>query len=318
MDVMSQSSMELSGPIELHLFGGCCLEAQRCDTVALQLEALRNALMSGPSPVHLTPIIDGVRASGRFLRELADLSQVHQDRLPVVLNHLNIILPCLSRTLRDITGHYEDRSLTKKNRWRTMYHKMMEEADGTPLSQRFSIYNYFLTSLRDVLIRSPNFDFNGLETAREKIMQLRENRGIPPPPSQVGPRMQTSSFSFETDPSGSPFNDDKICLLAYENGHDGCPYLLLRVINPETGQAWFSQRGCHELCIDRDGCVLRLKRWSHTSNRSKNWAVLNFLTWEELILMYCSFLALKARNDLTVDMGHGEYSLAGERKLFQA
>lgn len=34
--------------------------------------------------------------------------------------------------------------------------------------------------------------------------------------------------------------------------------------------------------------------------------------------MYCSFLALKARNDLTVDMGHGEYSLAGERKLFQA
>lgn len=26
--------------------------------------------------------------------------------------------------------------------------------------------------------RSPNFELNGLETAREKIMQLRENRGI--------------------------------------------------------------------------------------------------------------------------------------------
>jgi hypothetical protein len=152
MDLILQPGMEISGPIELHLFGGCCLEAQRCDTVVLQLEGLRSSLAEA-STLHLSAIIDGVRASARHLRELADLSQVHQDRVSVVLNYLNIILPCLSRTLRDITGYYEDKSMTKKNRWRTMYHKMMEEADGTPLPQRFSIYNYFLASLRDVLIR---------------------------------------------------------------------------------------------------------------------------------------------------------------------
>jgi hypothetical protein len=34
--------------------------------------------------------------------------------------------------------------------------------------------------------------------------------------------------------------------------------------------------------------------------------------------MYCTFLALKAHNDLTVEMGPGEYTPAQERKLFQA
>lgn len=38
----------------------------------------------------------------------------------------------------------------------------------------------------------------------------------------------------------------------------------------------------------------------------------------ELVLMYCSFLALKAHNDLTVEMGPGEYTPVDERKLFQA
>lgn len=38
----------------------------------------------------------------------------------------------------------------------------------------------------------------------------------------------------------------------------------------------------------------------------------------ELILMYCTFLALKSRNALTVQLATKEYALKGERKLFQA
>jgi hypothetical protein len=34
--------------------------------------------------------------------------------------------------------------------------------------------------------------------------------------------------------------------------------------------------------------------------------------------MSCTFLALKARNDLTVNMGPNEYTLRGEKKLYQA
>jgi hypothetical protein len=122
--------------------------------VALQLEGLRFALgKEENSDVHIATIVDTIRACARLLRELADLSQIHQERIRIVLNHLNVILPCLSRTLRDITTYYEDRTLTKTNRWRTMYHKMAEEAEGMTLPHRFKLYNYFLKSLRDVLIR---------------------------------------------------------------------------------------------------------------------------------------------------------------------
>ncbi|KAI6783731.1 uncharacterized protein J7T54_001607 [Emericellopsis cladophorae] len=317
--------MEIVGPIEHHLFGGCCLEAHRCDAVALQLEGLRGYLLDA-SAGHLSIIIDDIRLTACSLRELADLSQVHQDRIPVVLNHLNILLPCLSRTLRDITSYYEDTTISKINRWRNMYHCMKDEGDGMTLGGRLMLYNYFLGSLRDVLLRSPNFDLNGLETARVKVMQLRENRNIPPPPAQVGPRMRSTIFAFENDPQifsmplpsrtalknqiqwvnkhftavyqltrdkihcNSPFNDDKICLIAYENGHDLCP----------------------------DGCVLRFKRWSSMSACSKLWAALSFQTWEELVLMYSSFLALKARNRKVVKVAPDEYLPKGERKLFQA
>jgi len=363
MELIPRPSTEIVGPMEHHLFGGCCLEAHRCDAVALQLEGLRGYLLDA-SVGHLSNIIDDIRLTACSLRELADLSQVHQDRIPVVLNHLNILLPCLSRTLRDITSYYEDTTMTKINRWRNMYHCMKDEGDGMTLGGRFMLYSYFLGSLRDVLLRSPNFDLNGLETARVKVMQLRENRNIPPPPAQVGPRMRSTIFAFENDPDihwaqqifsmplpsrtalknqiqsiatgpheqwgylkipeesrilfRRPFNDDKICVIAYESGHDMCPYLLLRVINPETGSAWFSLRGTQELCIDRDGCVLRFKRWSSMSACSKLWAALSFQTWEELVLMYSSFLALKARNRKVVKVAPEEYLPKGERKLFQA
>lgn len=152
MEIIPHTDMDLSGPIELHLFGGCCLEAQRSDTVALQIEGLRFALGEN-NDVHMASIVDSIRACACHLRELADLSQIHQERIRIVLNHLNVILPCLSRTLRDITTYYEDRSMSKKNRWRTMYHNMAEEAEGMTLPHRFKLYNYFLKSLRDVLIR---------------------------------------------------------------------------------------------------------------------------------------------------------------------
>lgn len=107
------------------------------------------------------------------------------------------------------------------------------------------------------------------------------------------------------------------------------------------GGPWFALRGAHELCIHREGDLLQLKRWSRSENCAKIWATLRFITWEgvytlssmsrrplpvqqltafylELILQYCTFLALKARNSLTVQLGAQEYTLRGERKLFQA
>ncbi|KAK5990524.1 hypothetical protein PT974_08793 [Cladobotryum mycophilum] len=362
--------MELSSPIDLdqaalvdvHLLKGCCLEAERSDIVWYRLEGLYQALPEA-NRRYLRNLIDEVRTSSLTLRELADLSQVHQDRVPLVLDPLNTILPCMSRSLRDITTHYENTKLSKVNRWRTMFHEMTTEASGLQLPQRFVLYNNFLGSLRDLLSRSPSFDLNLMECGRLQIMQLREARGIPPPPIQAGPLVRYGSVAPPVvDPSihwaeqifslplptrtpfnghhasesfgphkpwghlsipknskvlfRRPFDDDKLSLLAYQDGRDGSPHLLLRTYY--MGGPWFSSRGAHELCIERDGDSLQFNRWSRSENCSKLWATLRFITWEELILTYCTFLALKARNDLTLQLGAKEYALRGERKLFQA
>ncbi|KAM0462339.1 hypothetical protein ACHAPV_003813 [Trichoderma viride] len=272
--------MEVTLPIEdagatvdAHLLKGCCLEAERSDSVWLRLEGLFQALPEA-NRRQLRSLIDEIRTTSLILRELADLSQVHQDRVPLVLDPLNTILPCLSRSLRDIVTHYEDRKLTKVNRWRTMFHEMTNEAGGLQLPQRSESFG-------------PHRPWGHLTIPNNSKVLFRR-----------------------------PVDDDKISLIAYSDGRDGSPYLLLRTFY--MGGPWFSLRGVHELCIQRENDSIQFTRWSHSENCSKLWATLRFGTWEELILMYCTFLALKSRNALTVQLATKEYALKGERKLFQA
>ena len=135
-------------------FEGCNIEAQRCDAVSLQLQGLGFAIHENNNS-HLNSIIEGIEGCARLLLQFADFLQIRhpQDTFTVAFNHLNLILPCLSRTLRDITSYWEDRTLTKKNRWRTMYHKMTEEAEGLTLPDRFKLYEYFLTSAFSLVTR---------------------------------------------------------------------------------------------------------------------------------------------------------------------
>lgn len=144
--------MDQGALADAHLLHGCCLEAERCDLVWLRLQGLFNALPDA-NRRHMAVLIEEIRSSSLILREMADLSQVHQDRVPLVLDPLNTLLPCLSRSLRDISTHYENKTLSKPNRWRTMYHEMTKEAGGLQLPHRFGMYNNFLTLLRDLLAR---------------------------------------------------------------------------------------------------------------------------------------------------------------------
>jgi hypothetical protein len=141
-----------SVPVEMHLLQGCCREAERADLVAVGLDQLRSALPEAFHG-HLVGLTEEIRGSSRLLRDLADRSQVHMARIPIVLNYLNVVLPCLCRSLRDITTHYEDKTLSREIRWRKMYHKMTEEAGGLPLPQRFVLYNHFLSLLKLLLTR---------------------------------------------------------------------------------------------------------------------------------------------------------------------
>lgn len=144
--------MEYTGQIDAHLLRGCCIEADRAEIVSYSIEGLRNALPDQFHP-HMTAVIEEVRSSSRILRDLADRSQVYFNRVPIMLNYLNIVLPCLSRTLRDIITYYEDKTVSKEIRWRRMYNKMKDEVGGLPLPQRFLIYNHFLGMLCLLLTR---------------------------------------------------------------------------------------------------------------------------------------------------------------------
>ena len=128
-------------------------------------------------------------------------------------------------------------------------------------------------------------------------------------------------------------------MVAYLNPIDQAPYLLIRSLQGDV--AWFSSYGIHELCIGREGSALQLKRWSRSEQCSKLWAAFYFITWEgklskfqvicdgispanrspvipEMVLFYCTFVALKARNRLTVQIHPSEFQLQREKRLFQA
>ncbi|KAK1671204.1 hypothetical protein BDP55DRAFT_696994 [Colletotrichum godetiae] len=188
--------------IDYRLLQGCCLEAERADIISVSLEGLRMALPEAYGGT-ITSLVDEIRRSGRKLRDLADRSQMHFTRVPILLNYLDVVLPCYQRSLRDINKFYEDRTVSKDMRWRKMYHKMTQEASGLPLPQRFMLYNSFLESLRHLLMRSTLFDLNGLETLRTRIIKLREARGLPSPTTQIGPvlRPETMLRPMVQDPT---------------------------------------------------------------------------------------------------------------------
>lgn len=128
-----------------------------------------------------------IRQSSKILRDLAARSHSHSSRMPIVADQLKIALPCMSKTLQDITSYYEDKTISRENRWKKMYHEMLKEAGGQPLPNRFLLYNNFLTLLLQLLIRDKNFDPALLEKLRNRILDLRHKREIPVPAQVVLP-----------------------------------------------------------------------------------------------------------------------------------
>lgn len=132
-------------------------------------------------------VTEEIRQSAKLLRDLAAFSHEHRSRTPIAANHLNILLPCMSKTLRDITSHYEDKTISRENRWKKMYQGMLKEAGGLSLPQRFVLYNHFLILLIYLLTRDKRLDPALLEQLRNKILDLRRKREIPDPVQTIAP-----------------------------------------------------------------------------------------------------------------------------------
>ncbi|KAI1116852.1 hypothetical protein F5Y14DRAFT_35494 [Nemania sp. NC0429] len=350
----------------LRVLNGCCLEAERADRIGSCLQVLRNALPEHLHP-HLTAVIDQLQITTQLLQDLADKSQVHISQVPVMIDYLNVILPCLCRTLRDIMSFYEDKSRSKDSRWRAMYHTMSNELPGTTLPARFIMYNQFLGLLNFMLTRDPNFDVNAMEALRLRILQLREARKIDPP-SPIGTdvsrrdtaldfwRRETDSHWAEaifTQPFPSrrefrkrgksdafgpldrmghtnpfphdvkilvkrTFENNRVSIIIFMRQADQLPFILVRTLTA-GGEPWVSIRPVHDLNIERESTsVLHLSYWDSIERRRKAWASLSFLTWEELVLFYCTFVCLKARSEWTQKVDSREFKISREKRLFQA
>ena len=83
---------------------------------------------------------------------------------------------------------------------------------------------------------------------------------------------------YLTDANNSPFDNDTISIVCFLSSADNCPYFLMRTM--QNNIPWYSLFGGHELCIEREGSALQLKRWSRSERCSKLWVALYFLTWE--------------------------------------
>lgn len=156
LDFQDDDSEDADGNVghrryDVTLLAGSYVEAQRSDDVCHRLEGLR-IVLDEPSNSLLAAVIVEIRLVAHRLREVGDLSQVYRDRFPLVWNSLNVLLPCLSRSLRDMTVHFEDRSRSKSSRWQNMYYAMAAEAEGLSLPARFATYNQFAALIRDNLI----------------------------------------------------------------------------------------------------------------------------------------------------------------------
>ncbi|KAH8650150.1 hypothetical protein BX600DRAFT_107023 [Xylariales sp. PMI_506] len=360
---MSTALVKSVGP---SLLGGCCYEAERAERIAHRLEGLRDSLHP-KYQAHLDELIREIYSTCRNLRDLTDQSQVHIARVPNVLDYLNIVLPCMCRTLSNMLTFYEDRSRTKEYRWREMWHALSNELPGTTLPARFVMYNQYLRLVLLLLIKSPNFDLNGLESLKERIFQLREVRNIPAPSNlqrsplmwheAVGPwedgtkshwaesiftrplptrteiekQARAPSKAFGTlhrlghiniSPGAKTlikrsFDNDRLSVTFFLQSPDEAPYLLIRTV--QGGNPWVSMLGAHELCIQRhDAGTLYLLRWSKSEACSKTWASLAFITWEEMVLFYCTFVSLKRRSILLVDIDPKEFHLKRETRQFAA
>ncbi|CAL3964136.1 unnamed protein product [Diplocarpon coronariae] len=317
---------------------GCWQEAQRADKAAVQLQRIREEL--GPECFeHITAVIREIESCSRLLRDLYDLFPIYQSRIPIIINHLNLILPSLCKTIQGMMVYIDNDAFPARTQWTLMYERLGNQG-GITLSLRFVMYVELLVQLVRLLSRSLLYDPTTLERLRIRHLRLRLLQGIPAPPpsviSQHAPAQSTES-DFERrhwaekifgdqphSTSGLRHRRESMCFgppmvdskLGITPGSIVLFKLLCRWLGPYMNPLTACY-GVHELCIRRKGSALQLQRWSQNLMSLKLWVVLFFKTWEKMVLFHSAFAALKSRCPLTSSVPQEDVVLLGEKRLFQ-
>jgi hypothetical protein len=116
---------------------GCWVEAKRADKVAAILLCMRSDLDDYYE--NISAVLKEIECTSRLLRDLYDLFPIYRSRVPVVLYYLNVILPTLCKTMRDMMIYIDNQDLPTRTQWTLMTQKMGDRG-GMTLAQRFAMY----------------------------------------------------------------------------------------------------------------------------------------------------------------------------------
>ncbi|KAG9232908.1 hypothetical protein BJ875DRAFT_379717 [Amylocarpus encephaloides] len=163
---------------------GCWQEARRADKISARLLVIRTELDEFYG--NITAVLKEVESSSRLLRDLYDLFPIYRSRVAMVLYYLNVILPTMSRTMRDMTIYIDNDELPTGLQWTLMYQRIGDQG-GMNLAQRFAMYCEALVQTVRLLSRSPLYDPTSLELLRVRHMRLRKLQGIPDPRAPIIP-----------------------------------------------------------------------------------------------------------------------------------
>ena len=81
---------------------GAWREALRADKAVVQLLRIRREL-GLEFYDHITAVLKEIESTSRLLRDLYDLFPIYRSRVPIIVYYLDIILPSLERTIKNMS-----------------------------------------------------------------------------------------------------------------------------------------------------------------------------------------------------------------------
>ncbi|OAQ98053.1 hypothetical protein LLEC1_03014 [Akanthomyces lecanii] len=371
--------------IDTALLNALYWESDKCATVTRLLSGLGRTLHRAAA-VELKRVCQQVHGLRGAMLALADLFPLHTESVYYYLNHLDMVLPSISKTLDDIQilcpGH---RRLDDAG-WDHLLDTMFDESNQKlELEGRFKLYTRFFDNLFLGLIQSPKFDWRRAEGLRVQMMDLREDSGMPlpqefstvfypfnelpaararrqyyiehwaietvdrrpevasafeqgclyvyrwPPSLQPGSYANlhsSSSFGPYThwNRTGIPdkskllfrrgFDNDALSFTVFINNINRLPYVMLRTLLDNV--PLYECRPLSDLRIMRSETKLHLSRWSPSQEGFIHWAVLHFQFFEELVVIQCTLLSLKAQTSLAAKaISHDEAVFRDDTRIWE-
>ena len=120
-------------------------EAKRADKVSTHLLRIRSVVDLEFYDT-ITAVLRNVESASRLLRDLYDLFPIYRLRVPIILYYLNVSLPSLCKTMRDMMIYLDNDNLPPARQWTLMYERLSEQG-GIGLAARFVMFVDMLVQL---------------------------------------------------------------------------------------------------------------------------------------------------------------------------